>query len=81
MHRQELPTENALDIQSNAQAISLLNQEIGKTYEQVDEGAVPLRIALSSATNAQGGQSDPAHIDGEDPEYLFGSMDTFSSGM
>ena len=73
VQRQELPVENQLDIISNSQAISLINQEIGKSYEQVDEGAVPLRIALSSATNAQGGQSNPANINGEDPEYVFGA--------
>ena len=73
VHRQELPSENALDIVSNAQAISLINQEIGVTYDEVDEDEVALRIALGSATNAQGEQSNPANIDGEDPEYQFGN--------
>ena len=73
VHRQELPVENQLDIISNSQAISLINQEIGVTYDEVDEDEVALRIALGSATNAQGEQSNPASIDGEDPEYLFGA--------
>ena len=73
VHRQELPVENSLDIISNSQAISLINQEIGVTYDEVDEDEVALRIALGSSTNAQGEQSNPANIDGEDPEYLFGA--------
>ena len=64
-------TLNAEHITENAFAISSLNQEIGKTFEQVDEGAVSARVALRSVTDATGDQSDAANLDGQDPEYRF----------
>ena len=59
--------------QENATAISALQQEIGKSFEGVDEQALTLRHALRETTTRTGGQSDPANLTSSDPEYVFGA--------